>query len=58
MTKRQRIRAEIKLAISKEPVAGGARTALMLKTRNKYSGGRLSTGDMDSMTIFDSYPQK
>ena len=55
MNKKQRIRREVKLAISKEALGAG-RTAALLVTRKKYGIGRMSTADMDGLTVYDSYP--
>ena len=56
MTKRQRIRHEVKLAISANPV-GAARTADLLEIRQKYAPGRLSTRTIDTLTRHVCYPE-
>ena len=56
MTKKQRMRFEIDLAISANAVGAG-RTADLLEIRQKYSPGRLSTRTIDSITRHRSYPE-
>ena len=56
MTKKQRIRWEIDLAISANPVGAG-RTADLLEIRQKYGIGRLSTRTIDAVTRHRSYPE-
>ena len=56
MTKKQRMRFEIDLAISANPVGAG-RTADLLEIRQKYGIGRLSTRTIDAVTRHRSYPE-
>jgi len=54
MTKKQRIRNEVRLAIS-EHALGANRTAALEDIRQKYWPGKGSTADLDALTVFDSY---
>ena len=51
MTKRQRMRWEIRMACSKN-VVGAARTAELLLIRQRYSPGRMSTEQLDQRCLF------
>ena len=54
MTKRQRIRWETRMAISKNAV-GAARTAELLAIRQKYHPARMSTEAYDQICLFHPY---
>ena len=51
MTKRQRLRYEIRMACSKNS-PGAARTAELLLIRQRYSPGRMSTEQLDQRCLF------
>lgn len=56
MNKKQRIRSDVKLAISQNPLGAG-RDAAILKLRKKYGTGRLSTRAIDTVTRHVCYPE-
>jgi len=56
MTKRQRMRNEIRLAISQNAVGAG-RDAALERVREKYGPGQLSTAEIDRITRHVCYPE-
>ena len=54
MTKKQRLRWEVRMACSKNP-AGAARTAELLLIRQRYAPGTMSTEQLDQRCLHHPY---